>query len=62
VQRSKTWLNAQVAWLMPEQELLSMAPGQPPLSRWIAQMEISGGRAAQRAHAILIARRQYGER
>jgi len=29
---------------MPEQELLSMVPGQPPLSRWTAQMEISGSR------------------
>ena len=32
----------QVGCLIPEQELLSMVPGQPPLSRWIAQMEISG--------------------
>jgi hypothetical protein len=42
VKPSNTWLNAHVGCLIPEQELLSMAPGQPPLSRWIAQMEISG--------------------
>jgi hypothetical protein len=29
---------------MPEQELLSIVPGHPPLSRWIAQIEISGSR------------------
>ena len=27
---------------MPEQELLSIVPGHLPLSRWIAQIEISG--------------------
>ena len=31
---------------MPEQELLSIVPGQPPLSRWIAQIEIIGSRWA----------------
>jgi hypothetical protein len=28
-----------VFWVMPEQVLLSTVPGQPPLSRWIAQMD-----------------------
>jgi len=32
---------------MPEQESLSMVPGQPPLSRWIAQIETSGSRWAR---------------
>ena len=31
------WLKSQVLWVMPEQVLLSTVPGQPPLSRWIAQ-------------------------
>jgi len=32
---------------MPEQELLSIVPGHLPLSRWIAQIEISGSRWAR---------------
>jgi hypothetical protein len=33
------WLKSQVFWVIPEQVLLSGVPGQPPLSRWIAQMD-----------------------
>ncbi|HEX9623390.1 MAG TPA: LLM class flavin-dependent oxidoreductase [Streptosporangiaceae bacterium] len=33
VNDSSSWLNVQVACLMPEQVLLSIAPGHPPLSR-----------------------------
>jgi hypothetical protein len=33
------WLKSQVFWVMPEQVLLSTVPGQPPLSRWIAQID-----------------------
>jgi len=47
------WLNAQAGCLMPEHELLSMVPGQPPLSRWIAQIEISG-RPWDRAKAATV--------
>jgi len=36
---SSRWLKSQVFWVMPEQVLLSRVPGQPPLSRWIAQMD-----------------------
>src|SRR5262249_4216979 len=39
VNGSSRWLTAQGACLMPEQVLLSMAPGQPPLSRWSAQID-----------------------
>lgn len=33
------WLKSQVFCVMPEQVLLSVLPGQPPLSRWIAQID-----------------------
>ena len=36
---SRMWLKSQVFCVIPEQVLLSTAPGQPPLSRWIAQMD-----------------------
>ena len=34
-----TWLNSQVFWTMPEQLFDPVFPGQPPLSRWTAQIE-----------------------
>src|SRR5579859_5234472 len=46
VKGSKRWLNAQAGCLMPEQWLLSIVPGQPPLSRWMAQIESSGSLCA----------------
>src|SRR6202044_379725 len=39
VNDSIRWLKAQLSWEMPEHVLLSTEPGQPPLSRWIAQMD-----------------------
>ena len=39
VNGSSMWLKSQVFWVMPEQVLLSTVPGQPPLSRWIAQID-----------------------
>ncbi len=39
VKGSRMWLKSQVFWVMPEQVLLSTLPGQPPLSRWIAQID-----------------------
>jgi len=39
VNDSARWLNAQLSCEMPEHELLSTDPWQPPLSRWIAQMD-----------------------
>lgn len=33
VNGSKVWLNYQVSWVMPEQELAPSVPTQPPLSR-----------------------------
>jgi hypothetical protein len=33
------WLKSQGFCVMPEQVLLSRVPGQPPLSRWIAQID-----------------------
>ena len=39
VNGSSRWLNAQAFCSIPEQVLLSNAPGQPPLSRWIAQID-----------------------
>jgi hypothetical protein len=33
------WLKSQVFRVIPEQVLLSRVPGQPPLSRWIAQID-----------------------
>src|SRR5690348_7293693 len=39
VNGSSRWLKSQVFWVMPEQVLLSRVPGQPPLSRWIAQID-----------------------
>ncbi len=36
---SRMWLKSQVFCVMPEQVLLSTVPGQPPLSRWIAQID-----------------------
>ena len=39
VNDSARWLKAQLSFEMPEHELLSTDPWQPPLSRWIAQMD-----------------------
>ena len=39
VNGSSKWLNAQAFCLIPEQVLLSNAPGQPPLSRWMPQID-----------------------
>jgi hypothetical protein len=39
VNGSSMWLKSQVFWVMPEHVLLSAVPGQPPLSRWIAQID-----------------------
>src|SRR5438094_6614218 len=35
----RTWLNAHVSWTMPEQLFEPVLPGQPPLSRWTAEIE-----------------------
>ncbi len=39
VNGSRMWLKSQVFCVMPEQVLLLTVPGQPPLSRWIAQLD-----------------------
>src|SRR2546425_8484927 len=39
VNGSSRWEKSQVFCTMPEQELLSLVPGQPPLSRSIAQID-----------------------
>src|SRR5215469_17586727 len=39
VNGSRMWLKSHVFCVMPEQVLLSTVPGQPPLSRWIAQID-----------------------
>ena len=39
VPKRTAWVKSQVFWVMPEQVFLSRLPGQPPLSRWIAQIE-----------------------
>jgi hypothetical protein len=39
VNGSSKWLKSQVFCTMPEQVLSSRSPGQPPLSRWIAQSD-----------------------
>jgi hypothetical protein len=36
---SRMWLKSQGFWTIPEQLFESVAPGQPPLSRWIAHIE-----------------------
>src|SRR5438128_2093996 len=39
VKGSSRWLKSQVFCVMPEQVFESVCPGQPPLSRWIAQID-----------------------
>ncbi len=39
VNGSSRWLKSQVFCVLPEHVLLSLVPGQPPLSRWIAQID-----------------------
>ena len=39
VNGSRMWLKSQVFCVIPEHVLLSTVPGQPPLSRWIAQID-----------------------
>jgi hypothetical protein len=39
VHGSRRWLKDQGGCLIPEQVLLSAVPGQPPLSRWSAQID-----------------------
>lgn len=34
-----TWLKSQGFWMIPEQLLEPVVPGQPPLSRWTAQID-----------------------
>lgn len=53
VNGSSRWLKAQVPCLMPEQVLLSAAPRQPPLSRWIAQIDRKFIRCASAKRSIL---------
>jgi hypothetical protein len=45
---SSRWLKSQLFWAMPEQVLAPTVPGQPPLSRWMAQID-SSARPCERA-------------